>query len=326
MHAAELRERRDARDALLKSEARLADVRRAVDESAAEVPADRIAECEAVLAQVSESIAAVSSRIDESDQKRHHLAVEYAQLEARQTNLRDNIRLRQVVRDIGHAEAELASLDLDEAHRHYNNFSSQYDEARKRESDMNGEATHLRGEMYGVKAEIQSREDELRDEYKDVHDRYMRKVVRIKVASMSNMDLDKYCGALQQAILQYHSIKMEEVNETIDYLWRKTYQGTDIDTILIRSDSEGKLSANGTRSYQYRVCMVKDATEMDMRGRCSAGQKVLACILIRLALADSFGSNCGFLALDEPTTNLDQENVEALASSLVEYVQMCGRR
>jgi hypothetical protein len=45
--------------------------------------------------------------------------------------------------------------------------------------------------------------------------------------------------------------------------------------------------------------------ELDMRGRCSAGQKVLACLVIRLALAETFCLNCGILALDEPTTNLD---------------------
>ena len=148
----------------------------------------------------------------------------------------------------------------------------------------------------------------------------MRQLVHIKVAGMANHDLDIYCGALQQAILQYHAIKMEEVNQTLDYLWKKTYQGTDIDSISIRSDTEGRVSANGLRSYQYRVCMVKDAVELDMRGRCSAGQKVLACILIRLALADSFGGSCGFMALDEPTANLDRENVEGLAASLIEYV------
>ena len=137
---------------------------------------------------------------------------------------------------------------------------------------------------------------------------------------MANRDLDTYAGALHQAILQYHAIKMEEVNQTLDFLWKKTYQGTDIDTVLVRSDAEGRVQANGLRSYQYRVVMVKDDVELDMRGRCSAGQKVLACILIRLALADSFGVHCGFLALDEPTTNLDRENVEALAASLVEYV------
>lgn len=35
----------------------------------------------------------------------------------------------------------------------------------------------------------------------------------------------------------------------------------------------------------YRVVMVNGGVEMDMRGRCSAGQKVLACLIIRLALA-----------------------------------------
>lgn len=39
--------------------------------------------------------------------------------------------------------------------------------------------------------------------------------------------------------------------------------------------------------------MVKQDAELDMRGRCSAGQKVLACIIIRLALAECFGVNCG---------------------------------
>lgn len=66
--------------------------------------------------------------------------------------------------------------------------------------------------------------------------------------------------------------------------------------------------------------MLKDQVEMDMRGRCSAGQKVLASIIIRLALAESFGTNCGILALDEPTTNLDRDNIQALAVALAEYV------
>jgi recombinational DNA repair ATPase RecF len=51
--------------------------------------------------------------------------------------------------------------------------------------------------------------------------------------------------------------------------------------------------------------MVNGGVELDMRGRCSAGQKVLACLIIRLALAETFCLNCGILALDEPTTNLD---------------------
>ena len=117
--------------------------------------------------------------------------------------------------------------------------------------------------------------------------------------------------------MKYHSVKMEEINKIIEELWRKTYQGTDVDTILIRSDNE---NAKGNRSYNYRVCMVKQDAEMDMRGRCSAGQRVLASIIIRLALAECFGVNCGLIALDEPTTNLDRDNIQSLAESLHDLI------
>ncbi|KAI8453257.1 hypothetical protein BY996DRAFT_2808346 [Phakopsora pachyrhizi] len=78
---------------------------------------------------------------------------------------------------------------------------------------------------------------------------------------------------------------------------------------------------DSNRSYNYRVVMMKDQVEMDMRGRCSAGQKVLTSIIIRLALAESFGTNCGIMTLDEPTTNLDRDNINALATSLAEIIK-----
>ena len=30
------------------------------------------------------------------------------------------------------------------------------------------------------------------------------------------------------AIMKYHSVKMEEVNDTMRHLWNKTYQGTGV--------------------------------------------------------------------------------------------------
>lgn len=57
-----------------------------------------------------------------------------------------------------------------------------------------------------------------------------------------------------------------------------------------------------------------------MRGRCSAGQRVLASIVIRLALAETFGVNCGCIALDEPTVNLDYKNKKGLAVALAHIV------
>ena len=116
--------------------------------------------------------------------------------------------------------------------------------------------------------------------------------------------------------MKYHSLKMDEINRSIRELWMNTYKGHDIDTIEVRSDVE---KAKGNRSYNYRVVMLKGDVCLDMRGRCSAGQKVIASIIIRLALAESFCHHCGILALDEPTTNLDELNVQSLADSLKRY-------
>lgn len=49
---------------------------------------------------------------------------------------------------------------------------------------------------------------------------------------------------------------------------------------------------------------------------CVLKSQVLASLIIRLALAETFCLNCGILTLDEPTTNLDEENIESLANQL----------
>lgn len=66
--------------------------------------------------------------------------------------------------------------------------------------------------------------------------------------------------------------------------------------------------------------MTKGSTQLDMRGRCSAGQRVLASIVIRLALAETFCVNFGCIALDEPTVNLDYENKRGLATALAQII------
>ena len=49
--------------------------------------------------------------------------------------------------------------------------------------------------------------------------------------------------------------------------------------------------------------------------------QVLACLIIRLALAETFCLNCGILALDEPTTNLDAANAASLAEALRQIME-----
>lgn len=154
-------------------------------------------------------------------------------------------------------------------------------------------------------------------QYKDIDKRYCGQLIQVKTTEMANKDLDKYYNALDRALMRFHTMKMEEINKIIKELWQQTYRGQDIDYIAIRSDAEGA----GTRSYSYRVVMQSGDAELEMRGRCSAGQKVLASLIIRLALAETFCLSCGILALDEPTTNLDGRNAESLAAALLRIME-----
>ncbi|KAL7669136.1 hypothetical protein ACOME3_009804 [Neoechinorhynchus agilis] len=147
----------------------------------------------------------------------------------------------------------------------------------------------------------------------------------VKACEMACVDLDKLYIALDRSILSFHSVKMDELNRIIRRLWRNTYRGSDIEYVEIRSEVDRQPGGIvRRRNYNYKVVMICNGSVIEMRHRCSAGQKVLASIIIRLALAEAFGTDCGIIALDEPTTNLDRENIESLACSLIDLVE-CRR-
>ena len=143
--------------------------------------------------------------------------------------------------------------------------------------------------------------------------------VKLETTNMAVADLEKYWAALDKALLRYHGQKIGDINRIIRELWQRTYMGEDIESIEIVSGEENS-SSRASRSYNYRVVMRKGDVTVDMRGRCSAGQRVLACIVIRLALAETFCLSCGILTLDEPTTNLDEYNKTGLATALADII------
>jgi DNA repair protein RAD50 len=230
----------------------------------------------------------------------------------------DNLRYRKAKRALETLQVDIDSLEAHGAERdkaHYDQEAIHWD----------NEYHTLNAKKIGLERDMKNKDDQLSElmaDYKEIYQnsaiQYREAHIKVETTKAAINDLGQYAGALDKAIMKYHTLKMEEINRIIAELWRNAYQGTDVDTIRIASDSDGK----GNRTYNYRVVMSKQDTEMDMRGRCSAGQKVLACLVIRLALAECFGTNCGLIALDEPTTNLDQQNIKGLAESLSEIIKI----
>ncbi|CAE6410000.1 DNA repair protein RAD50 [Rhizoctonia solani AG-1 IB] len=268
--------------------------------------AARIADVEQLVQELRDEVAEIDKEIHESG--------------ATLAKFRDNLSLRKMKQDVESIQAEIEQHDLEQAGAAKAQFEERYQIEKDKENKLRSKQARLAGELGILKSQLKSSKQELASQFQEIHEKYTKQLVQVKMADMANNDLEKYAKALDNAIMKYHALKMEEVNDTMRHLWNKTYQGTDIDGIKIVSDPDGGGTGTKKASYNYRVVMMKDQVEMDMRGRCSAGQKMLASIIIRLALSDSFGQNCGILALDEPTNALDTENIDALASSLVDII------
>lgn len=146
----------------------------------------------------------------------------------------------------------------------------------------------------------------------DIDERFRKTCIELETITSALKDLSIFYKSLDQALIAFHGRKLEEVNQVLKRLWQTVYKGKDIEYIAICSEH----LCSERKQYDYKVIMGCDGRELEMRGRCSAGQRVLACILIRMALSETFCVNCGILALDEPTTNLDAKNIKSLAESL----------
>ncbi|XP_063148403.1 DNA repair protein RAD50 [Candoia aspera] len=237
--------------------------------------------------------------------------------------LEDNLTLRKRHEDLKEVEdnikqylKEMGEMQVPQLKRNQNLLEEKIEDLKRNHSLALGRQRGFEEEILRYKRELKEQQ------FKDAEQKYREMMIVMRTTELANKDLDIYYKALDQAIMTFHSMKMEEINKIIRDLWRSTYRGQDIEYIEIRSDADENISASDKRrSYNYRVVMIKGDTALDMRGRCSAGQKVLASLIIRLALAESFCLNCGILALDEPTTNLDRENIESLAHALVEIIK-----
>lgn len=261
-----------------------------------------IAEQQAVISALTGQIAAAS---------RHASEVQFIE-----RTVLDNMKVRELARRAAEIQARAEQLaqrvgSFDKAHA-----TAQLQRQQLGHSDLMGERSGLLGEIRQLQDQAGRFARELEADYPDADASYKRQYVRVKCTEIAIEDLERYAKALDQAIMKYHAVKMDEINKIIREIWTNTYQGADIDTIEIRADHD---ISGGARSYNYRVVMVKGDADLDMRGRSSAGQRVLTSLIIRLALAETFGIHCGILALDEPTTNLDHDNIESLANSLAQY-------
>lgn len=273
---------------------------------------------EAELEKISETILSEKEALMMIEEEISISSKAESELLIRERTIKDNLSLRALTRRIEEVRDKADELGSRLGSFDKQKTTDQLNQQQLIHSGLIGERSGLCGELRQLQDQIFRHRQDLQQSFPDYERSYRVQFIRVTAASAAIDDLERYAKALDQAIMRYHGHKMDELNRLIRELWMATYQGADIDTIEIRA---AHATEGAARTYNYRVVMLKGDTELDMRGRSSAGQRVLASLIIRLALAETFGQSCGILALDEPTTNLDRDNIEALAASLADIIR-----
>ena len=263
----------------------------------------------------------------------------------RRRRVQDNIELREEQRGLLTNKALQQRMSDNNAVGEKEHSAALRDR-QKHQQERSKRATErdvLTGKLQVIRNQAQQLEQKLRmPMYDKIAERHRRKSIEFETTQYAVTDIATYYDALDTALQKFHTQKINEINKIIRELWQQIYKGQDIGTLQYATPSYSLTNPNlcaeaiqlesgvdpasvgkASKSYNYRVVMRKGGDNfLDMRGRCSAGQKVLASIVIRLALAETFCLNCGILALDEPTTNLDEYNKSGLAVALAKLIYM----
>ncbi|KAK2162319.1 hypothetical protein LSH36_100g02026 [Paralvinella palmiformis] len=197
--------------------------------------------------------------------------------ELRKREMSDNLALWEKEADLKilkqnvlELDEQLGGLDVDNLNVQQDMYEAEYDKYRKEKLQAETRKNRFEEAINIIEKELKG------VIYKDADKKYREKMIDLTTTDQAKQDLMKYYKALDRTIMNYHQSKMAEINKIIRQLWVNTYKGNDIETIEIRSDEEeGIGGANRRRTFNYRVVMIKNGVAIDMRNRCSAGQKWL---------------------------------------------------
>lgn len=285
---------------------------------------EKIENLDSTILMTKEELGEVEKQYQACGKKLESIKTECLSQQSLERDLKDNRELKQMQK----TETELAETCANLAKKLDNLDYRSVDCERKELVKKRDTFSIRRGELLGRMGEVNNHVAQLKREvnepkYKESLKNYRSAHFELAIRRRAINDLLEHRAALEWALIQFHSEKMRDINSLIRQYWRMIYKGNDIDFIEIdtEDDPEKKTSTSKRRNYNYKVVQSKNNSKIEMRGRCSAGQKVLASLIIRMALAENFSSNCGVFALDEPTANLDSINIKSLCEALNTIVE-----
>lgn len=155
----------------------------------------RIAEHESGINQLSTDIESARNTIGVIDK-------EVNESNAAMTNLRENIRVRKLVKEIDATQAEIDAMDMEEAAKARRQFDLKYNLEKQRETEMQSKVrgtqlltcviwklitygpqyAHIGGELSSLKGQVETLEHDL-TEFGNINRRYKDQLIKVKVGT-----------------------------------------------------------------------------------------------------------------------------------------------
>lgn len=251
---------------------------------------EKIKSLESEIKLQEKSIAKLKSEKVEKEQKILAIHKELSNQEGKRRNLEDNLDLRRSENEKKETEEKLQNHYKTHGKLEITKFLEDKKSIELERCKFFEKESELKGKSIEVERNIKSKEKELEEtRYKFAKKNYLHECYNVTYLEASLSDLKVYKSVLEKAIIKFHQDKMNQINQSIRDYWNAIYRGNDIDYIMIKTSEENEEinKDEKKRTYNYRVIQAKNGgAEIDMRGRCSAGQRVLASLIIRMALAD----------------------------------------
>ncbi|PHH77180.1 hypothetical protein CDD80_869 [Ophiocordyceps camponoti-rufipedis] len=210
--------------------------------------ADQLAANRRAVAGLEAAVTETESDMSALTERANRLKDEMDKSDGTKKNMVDNLHYRRHLRTLEVLRREIAELETRRADEDHSRLEA---EARTLENTANrllAERGSAMGSMTTKDEELGRLLEEWEMDYKDAKQRYREAHIRVETTRAAVEDLGRCSAAVDKAVMQFHATKMAEVNRIAAELWQSTYQGTDIDTILIRSDSESPTSASSSSS------------------------------------------------------------------------------
>lgn len=167
------------------------------------------------------------------------------------------------------------------------------------------------GELENMRAVLPQRLEEKTEILKNVERRLAE--FEEQQVEIRRMQLVKERGqALQNTLLEVQTDLrrhfLEELNSTLEEVWKAIYPYGDF--------SSARFFVEAENAGDYSLQLKEGDAWIDVEGMASGGERALACLALRLALARVLVPHLSWLMLDEPTHNIDARGIQEFAVAL----------